>query len=173
LITDFGVSALPITQESLAGDLWTDPLYEHIERTGFDYIEVGPNQWVAKHRHVRRPSLDRRQHDVSARASEHHPYAADACLAGIALRRHGETNFSIGGGFSRWMFWSVVFFTLPRLLGWFPTFGVPTALPPCGIGIWWMASAATDVSRGAFLRLAGGSRHHCGHRSSIRTPDTH
>ena len=46
-------------------------------------------------------------------------------LAGIALRREGGTSFSIGGGFSRWMFWAVVFITLPQLLSWFPSFGVP------------------------------------------------
>ena len=75
--------------------------------------------------------------------------AALVCLvlAGIALRRDGGTNFSIGGGFSRWMFWSVVFLTLPQLLSWFPTFGVPTTLPTGGIGIGWMAAVATDVSR--------------------------
>ena len=75
--------------------------------------------------------------------------AALVCLvlAGVALRRDGGTNFSIGGGFSRWMFWSVVFLTLPQLLSWFPTFGVPTTLPTGGIGIAWMAAVATDVSR--------------------------
>ena len=37
-------------------------------------------------------------------------------LAGIALRRDGGRNSSIGGGFSRWMFWAVVFLTLPQLM---------------------------------------------------------
>ena len=67
-------------------------------------------------------------------------------LAGIALRREGGTSFSIGGGFSRWMFWAVVFTTLPQLLSWFPSFGVPATLPGGGIGIGWMASVAADLT---------------------------
>ena len=67
-------------------------------------------------------------------------------LAGIALRREGGTSFSIGGGFSRWMFWAVVFITLPQLLSWFPSFGVPATLPAGGIGIGWMASVAADLT---------------------------
>jgi hypothetical protein len=67
-------------------------------------------------------------------------------LAGIALRREGGTSFSIGGGFSRWMFWAVVFITLPQLLSWFPSFGVPATLPGGGIGIGWMASVAADLT---------------------------
>lgn len=67
-------------------------------------------------------------------------------LAGIALRREGGTNFSLGGGFSRWIFWAVVFITLPQLLSWFPSFGVP-ATPPSGvIGTGWMASVAADLT---------------------------
>jgi len=67
-------------------------------------------------------------------------------LAGIALRREGGTNFSLGGGFSRWMFWTVVFITLPQLLSWFPSFGVPATPPSGGIGIGWMASVAADLT---------------------------
>ncbi|HJZ97456.1 MAG TPA: hypothetical protein VKE70_13195 [Candidatus Solibacter sp.] len=67
-------------------------------------------------------------------------------LAGIALRREGGTNFSLGGGFSRWMFWTVVFITLPQLLSWFPNFGVPATPPSGGIGIGWMASVASDLT---------------------------
>src|SRR5262249_2828677 len=67
-------------------------------------------------------------------------------LAGIALRREGGTNFSLGGGFSRWMFWTVVFITLPPLLSWFPSFGVPATAPSGGIGIGWMASVASDLT---------------------------
>jgi hypothetical protein len=67
-------------------------------------------------------------------------------LAGIALRREGGTNFSLGGGFSRWMFWAVLFMTLPQLLSWFPSFGVPAPLPSGGIGIGWMASVVSDVT---------------------------
>lgn len=67
-------------------------------------------------------------------------------LAGIALRREGGTNFSLGGGFSRWMFWAVVFITLPQLLSWFPSFGVPATPPSGAIGIGWMASVAADLT---------------------------
>src|SRR5262245_31886192 len=67
-------------------------------------------------------------------------------LAGIALRREGGTNFSIGGGFSRWMFWAVIFITLPQLLSWFPSMGVLATLPTGHIGIGWMAAFATDVT---------------------------
>ena len=67
-------------------------------------------------------------------------------LAGIALRREGGTNFSLGGGFSRWMFWAVIFLTLPQLLSWFPGFGVPATIPSGGIGIGWMASMSADLT---------------------------
>src|SRR5260370_19528125 len=67
-------------------------------------------------------------------------------LAGIALRREGGTNFALGGGFSRWMFWAVVFITLPQVLSWFPSLGVPATLPSGGIGIGWMASVAAHLT---------------------------
>jgi hypothetical protein len=65
-------------------------------------------------------------------------------LAGIALRRDGGRNFSIGGGFSRWMFWAVVFLTLPQLMAWFPALVVPAALP----------AAALCLMGSGLLRLA-------------------
>src|SRR5215471_16804722 len=67
-------------------------------------------------------------------------------LAGIALRREGGTNFSFGGGFSRWMFWAVVFITLPQFLSWFPSFGVPATPPRGGIGSGWMAAVVADLT---------------------------
>lgn len=67
-------------------------------------------------------------------------------LAGIALRRDGGRNFSIGGGFSRWMFWAVVFLTLPQLMAWFPTLGVPAALPAGGITSGWMVSLTNVIT---------------------------
>ncbi len=44
------------------------------------------------------------------------PLAAAGCLvlAGISLRREGGTNFIIGGGFTKSMFWATVFLTLPQ-----------------------------------------------------------
>ena len=55
------------------------------------------------------------------------PSAAVLCLvlAGISLRREGGgTSFLIGGGFTKWMFWAVIFLTLQPLLSWFSSFGV-------------------------------------------------
>src|ERR1035441_3552406 len=49
------------------------------------------------------------------------PSAALLCrvLAGISLRHGGGVNFAIGGGFTKWMVWAVIFVTLPGLLIWF------------------------------------------------------
>lgn len=68
-------------------------------------------------------------------------------LAGISLRREtGGVSFVIGGGFTKWMFWAVVFLTLPGLLTWFSGFGV--SMPSLGGNItsWWLASFESDVS---------------------------
>ena len=68
-------------------------------------------------------------------------------LAGISLRREGGgISFVIGGGFTKWMFWAVVFVTLQPLLMWFSSFGVPVPLPGGGISSHWLASLQTDVS---------------------------
>lgn len=67
-------------------------------------------------------------------------------LAGISLRREGGTTFLIGGGFTKWMFWSVVFMTLTPLLSWFSSFGVSVPLPGGGIGAPWLSSFQSDVS---------------------------
>src|SRR5437879_12321881 len=54
-------------------------------------------------------------------------------LAGIALRREGGVNFQAGGGFQRWMLWSVILLTLPQFLSWFAAQGIN--VPPQGAGI--------------------------------------
>src|SRR4029077_6881553 len=54
-------------------------------------------------------------------------------LAGVTLRREGGTVFAIGGGFTKWMFWAVVFLTLQPLLTWFSSFGIRMPLPGGGI----------------------------------------
>ena len=51
-------------------------------------------------------------------------------LAGIALRREGGVNFAAGGGFQKWMLWSVIFLTLPQVLSWLAAQGI--SLPPQG-----------------------------------------
>ncbi|HEV2416431.1 MAG TPA: SPW repeat protein [Terriglobia bacterium] len=63
-------------------------------------------------------------------------------LAGISLRKEGG---AIGGGFTKWVFWSVVFLTLQPLLSWFPSLGVAAPLPSGGISTPWLASFSTDV----------------------------
>jgi hypothetical protein len=52
----------------------------------------------------------------------------------------------IGGSFSKWMFWAIVFVTLPGLINWFPSFGVPAPIPGGGIGTGWMANLQTDLT---------------------------
>jgi hypothetical protein len=63
-------------------------------------------------------------------------------LAGISLRREGG---AMGGGFTKWIFWSVVFLTLQPLLSWFPSLGVAAPLPGGGISTPWLASFSSDV----------------------------
>ena len=67
-------------------------------------------------------------------------------LAGISLRREGGTNFLIGGGFTKWMFWAVIFLTLQPLLGWLSSFGVSVPLPAAGIGTPWLDSFQSDIA---------------------------
>jgi len=71
-------------------------------------------------------------------------------LAGISLRREGTLTFAIGGGFTKWMFWAVVFLTLQPLLTWFTSFGVAVPLPsgaPGGIATGWLANFQADVAQ--------------------------
>ena len=67
-------------------------------------------------------------------------------LAGVTLRRDGGTAFVVGGGFTKWMFWAVVFLTLQPLLSWFSSFGINVPLPGGGIGTAWLASIRSDVA---------------------------
>ena len=68
-------------------------------------------------------------------------------LAGVNLRREGTMTFAIGGGFTKWMFWAVIFLTLQPLLSWFSSFGVPTALPSGGIATSWLSNLQADLSQ--------------------------
>jgi len=68
-------------------------------------------------------------------------------LAGVNLRREGTMTFAIGGGFTKWMFWAVIFLTLQPLLSWFSTFGVSTQLPPGGVVTGWLANFQADLSQ--------------------------
>jgi hypothetical protein len=67
-------------------------------------------------------------------------------LAGLSLSRAGGATLQIGGSFSKWMFWAVVFVTIAPLLAWFSSFGVATPIPSGGIGTGWLSSFQTDVS---------------------------
>jgi hypothetical protein len=71
-------------------------------------------------------------------------------LAGVSLRREGTMTFAIGGGFTKWMFWAVIFLTLQPLLSWFTSFGVALPLPsgaPGGVATEWLANFQADVVR--------------------------
>src|SRR5207302_11273217 len=75
--------------------------------------------------------------------------AAVVCLVlgGISLRREGGgITFVLGGGFSKWMFWCVVFLTLQPLLIWFSSFGVAVPLPGGGISTSWLAALESDIT---------------------------
>lgn len=75
--------------------------------------------------------------------------AAFICLlnAGIALRKEGGTVFWIGGGFSKWMLWAVIFLGLEPTLTWFQFLGIPVFFPPgFAIGTPWLANIQQGVS---------------------------
>ena len=67
-------------------------------------------------------------------------------LAGIALRHDGTTAFVIGGSFTKWMFWAVLFLTLQPLLTWFSAFGIALPLPGGGISTPWLAGVQSDIA---------------------------
>jgi hypothetical protein len=67
-------------------------------------------------------------------------------LAGIALRHDGSLTFVIGGGFTKWMFWAVIFLTLQPLLTWFSSFGIATPLATGGIATPWLANIQSDIA---------------------------
>jgi len=56
-------------------------------------------------------------------------------------------TFAIGGGFTKWMFWAVIFLTLQPLLSWFTSFGVAVSLPSGGIATGWLANFQSDVAQ--------------------------
>jgi hypothetical protein len=68
-------------------------------------------------------------------------------LAGVSLRREGTMTFVIGGGFTKWMVWAVIFLTLQPLLSWFTSFGVAVPLPSGGIATSWLANFQSDISQ--------------------------
>lgn len=68
-------------------------------------------------------------------------------LAGLSLRREGGSSmFFMGGTFTKWVFWAVLFVTLAPLLTWFSSFGVATPIPSGGIGTGWLNSFQADIT---------------------------
>ncbi len=76
------------------------------------------------------------------------PVMALICLllAGIALRLEGGSTFSIGGGFTKWVLWSVIMLTLPQLLLWLSFFGLPVPSSAGAISTNWLAGIHNGVS---------------------------
>jgi len=62
------------------------------------------------------------------------------------LRHDGSLTFVIGGGFTKWMFWAIVFLTLQPLLSWFSSFGIATHLPSGGIATSWLSNVQSDIA---------------------------
>ena len=92
------------------------------------------------------------------------PAAAVVCLVlgGISLRREGGgITFVLGGGFSKWMFWCVVFLTLQPLLISFSSFGVAVPLPGGGISTSWLDALESDITNFILLSRA---------RQSLKVP---
>src|SRR5215471_10686125 len=80
------------------------------------------------------------------------PAAAVLCmiLAFIHLRHEGGITFSIGGGFTRYMMWAIVFLTLHPMLSWFSGFGIHTQLPSGVVGDLntpWMQTLVNDINQ--------------------------
>ena len=75
------------------------------------------------------------------------PLAAVGCLvlAGISLRREGGTNFIIGGGFTKSIFWAVVFLTLPQTLNFLAARGLNVPVPSGGVSTDWVSNIYSVV----------------------------
>ena len=86
------------------------------------------------------------------------PSAAIICLvlAGLSLRQGSIPDAFGGSNFSKWMFWAIVFLTLPQLISWFPSFGVPAPLPTGGVGTGWMANLETDHANFVLINIISG-----------------
>jgi hypothetical protein len=67
-------------------------------------------------------------------------------LAGIALRREGGVNFEAGGGFQRWMLWSVIFLTLPQVLSWLAAQGIVLPAQGGNINSPWVLGVETSFN---------------------------
>src|SRR6202023_434468 len=61
-------------------------------------------------------------------------------LAGLALRQEGGLNFQAGGGFQKWVLWTVILLTLPQLLSWFAGQGIVLPSQSSFLTSPWLAS---------------------------------
>jgi hypothetical protein len=67
-------------------------------------------------------------------------------LAGLALRQEGGVNFQLGGGFQRWVLWSVIMLTLPQFLSWFAAQGILMPPQAGNISSPWINGVETSVT---------------------------
>jgi hypothetical protein len=67
-------------------------------------------------------------------------------LAGIALQREGGLDFQAGGHFQKWIFWSIIFLTLPQLLSWLAAQGITLPAQSGNIGSPWVMSLETSFN---------------------------
>ena len=67
-------------------------------------------------------------------------------LAGIALRREGGLDFQAGGHFQKWVLWSVIFLTLPKVLSWLAAQGITLPAQGGSIGSPWVMSLETSFN---------------------------
>ncbi len=76
------------------------------------------------------------------------PLTAVGCLvlAGISLRREGGTNFIIGGGFTKWMFWAAVFVTLPQTLIFLAARGLSVPIPGGNVSTDWVSNIYSVIA---------------------------
>ena len=76
------------------------------------------------------------------------PLTAVGCLvlAGISLRREGGTNFIIGGGFTKWMFWAAVFVTLPQTLSFLAARGLSVPIPGGNVSTDWVSNIYSVIA---------------------------
>jgi hypothetical protein len=68
-------------------------------------------------------------------------------LAGVSLRREAVMIFDIRSGFTRWMFWAILFITLQPLLNWFASFGIAIPGSSGAIAASWLSTFQADVSQ--------------------------
>ncbi|HET9182795.1 MAG TPA: hypothetical protein VFP59_11730 [Candidatus Angelobacter sp.] len=67
-------------------------------------------------------------------------------MAGLALREESGMNFEVGGGFQRWILWTVILLTLPQFLAWFAAQGINLPPQSGAVASPWLTSMETTVT---------------------------